>query len=193
MATIDFLAFGTAVGANVMSQPDYLAAVWRASGFQPGLAQSMQANKVWRQSAFFIAALAQYVSVQNGGVDVLDDGDQAALLAKLTSAIAIGAGLRPARLITSSVNTALTLADYRVGLNRTAGLAQMNINLPAVTDANIGQEWKIQDIVGNLQGFPAVIIPAAGTIAGAANFTMNVDKQTAAFAYYGTNLWGVEA
>lgn len=191
MATIDFRAFGTGLGANVIDQATYAAAVWLASGFQPGVAQSAQANKVWRQSAFMAAVLAQYISVQNGNVDVLDDGDQAALLAKLTSAIAIGAGLRPARIVVSSAPLNVLLSDYRIGLNRSAGVAAMNILLPAVTNANIGQEWVIEDLKGNLQGAPATVIPPVGTITDAANYVMTENKQSATFAYYGTNLWSV--
>lgn len=78
----DFVPFATGVSANVESQSDYLADPQTAIGQQPGVAKSAQNNKALRQATSIAAALAQYMANQTGN-DVLDDGNQAELLATL--------------------------------------------------------------------------------------------------------------
>lgn len=73
MATNDFLAFGTDPSANVMSQGAYAALAQRPTGFVAGLAQSVQLNKVWRQSAVMAAMLGDTI-LTYGALDALDDG-----------------------------------------------------------------------------------------------------------------------
>lgn len=82
MPTNDFLPFGTAGGANVLSQAAWAALAARTAGFSSGIAKSEELNKAWRQSSFIAAALAQAISDLQA-VDVLDDGDLAALTAKV--------------------------------------------------------------------------------------------------------------
>lgn len=92
MPTVDFLPYGNAVGANVLSQPSYAAAADRASGMGTGLVPSPKLNKTLRQTSVMSAAIAQFISTSLAA-DVLDDGDVDALRAQLTAAIAaIAAG-----------------------------------------------------------------------------------------------------
>lgn len=84
MATNDFKPFATGAGANVMSQADYLALAALLTGFQSGKASSAQVNKALRQATFIASALAQFVS-DKSGADVLDDGDLAGFVTKLTN------------------------------------------------------------------------------------------------------------
>lgn len=86
MATNDFLPFGIAAGANVMSQADYAVLASRANGFSSGTAVSAQLNKAWRQSSVMSSVLAQYIS-DNATVDVLDNGNTAPILTSLATAI----------------------------------------------------------------------------------------------------------
>lgn len=87
MNTNDIKAFAVGVGANVLTQVQFEAlASLIANGFVAGIADSKQLNKVWRQSSFVAAAVAQFV-VDVAGVDVLDDGDVAALAAKIQAGI----------------------------------------------------------------------------------------------------------
>lgn len=191
MPTVDFKAFATDPGANVMDQADYLAAVFLASGFAAGLAQSPQLNKVWRQSSVMSAALATYIANQTGQ-NVLDDGDLAGLIAKLAAAVSVGAAIRPIRLVTVSTPLVLTSADYAVGLARTAAPAAMTASLPA--DAQNGQTFVIEDLSSNFSLFPVTVSPPAGdTFAGLATFTLNINKQSAAFRRYPSNLWSVKS
>lgn len=86
MPTNDFLPFGSAEGANVMSQADYAALTARLNGFAAGTAKSEQLNKAWRQSSIMGAVLAQFISDQSGQ-DSIDDGTTATLEVNLVRAI----------------------------------------------------------------------------------------------------------
>lgn len=69
----DFKAFATSAGANVESQAAYELDPSLSVGFATGVANSSRLNKVWRQSSFIAAAIAQFVA--NAGPNVLDDGN----------------------------------------------------------------------------------------------------------------------
>jgi hypothetical protein len=190
MATNDFQPFAIGAGENVIAQAAYLAAAWRETGFLAGLAQSDQLNKVWRQSAFVGASLAQFIA-DTLGADVLDNGDQAAFIVQLSQALAIAAISRPSRIVTSSAALAVLITDYAVGFNRTAGLAATAVALPA---AGVGQEFVFEDLVGNFSTYPVTLNPPVGqTIAGLATFVLNEDRQSASVRYYGSNLWSIRS
>lgn len=70
----DFLPFGGAGGANVISQAAYNALATRLSGYIAGIAKSNELNKTWRQSAAMTAALGEFIQ-DYGALDALDDGD----------------------------------------------------------------------------------------------------------------------
>lgn len=82
MATSQIVPFAIAPGANVQDLASYTAASATASGFSAGVANSAALNRAWRQSSFMAAGLAGLLAAN--GVDALDDGDLAALVAKLT-------------------------------------------------------------------------------------------------------------
>lgn len=86
MATNQFLPFGIGAGANVLSPAAYAALAARTSGFTSGTAKSQELNSVWRQAAFGVSALAQFIADQSGD-DVLDDGNIANFKASLIKAI----------------------------------------------------------------------------------------------------------
>lgn len=99
MPTNDFLPFGNAVGANVMSQSDYLALAARPTGFVSGTANSSQLNKAWRQASIISSMLAQFI-VDQSGQNAVDDGTTATLEANLLTAIR--AAGRQATILTDS-------------------------------------------------------------------------------------------
>ncbi|HGG8854265.1 TPA: phage tail protein, partial [Enterobacter roggenkampii] len=68
-----------------MSQADWEALPALLSGFISGPAKSAQVNKAIRQASFIAAALAQYTA-NKSGLDVLDDGDVAGFIAKMSTA-----------------------------------------------------------------------------------------------------------
>ena len=74
MASNQYLPFGTAGGANVLSPSDYNALAARLSGFTSGTAASVQLNTVWRQSSVVSAMVGEFI-LDYGGFDALDDGN----------------------------------------------------------------------------------------------------------------------
>ncbi|SAK33190.1 hypothetical protein [Burkholderia multivorans] len=82
----DFLPFATGPGANVVDQATYAALSALTTGFLSGTAQSVQVNKVWRQSSIMAAVIAQFIVAQTGQAAV-DDGTTATLLANFTKAV----------------------------------------------------------------------------------------------------------
>jgi hypothetical protein len=86
---IDFLPFATGAGATVDSQATYAGSSYQVNGMQNGLALPNEFNKVWRQSSVVAAALATFIS-DTLNIDVLDDGNLAALVTELKNAIRAG-------------------------------------------------------------------------------------------------------
>jgi hypothetical protein len=95
MPANDFLPFATDIGADVLDQADYAALAARGAGFATGRALTAEVNKVWRQSSFITAAFAKAM-FDELGVDILDDGDLAAMATNIddyiNSLIAAGGG-----------------------------------------------------------------------------------------------------
>lgn len=86
MAKNEFLPFGTAEGANVLSNQEYEALAARHNGFTSGVAKSKELNKVWRQASLIVSAVAQFI-VDTDQKDLLDTGDVADIKSRLASAI----------------------------------------------------------------------------------------------------------
>lgn len=78
----DFLPFAGVGGANVLTQSAYAALGARTAGFAAGTAKSIECNKVWRQSSLIASAVAQAIS-DITGLDMLDDGTTATLIANI--------------------------------------------------------------------------------------------------------------
>lgn len=95
------------------------------------------------------------------------------------------------RIVSTSTLQTLTTTDFRVGFLRNLNLAAMNVQLVIITP---GQEVVLQDLAGNFSAYPVTVLPPAGMTfsGGRTAYVMNEDNQTARFAYYGQNLWGVE-
>ena len=85
MSINDFKPFAVGPGANVTPQADWEKLPALLSGFMSGKASSAQINKAIRQAAFIAASLAQYTA-EKSGEDVLDDGDVAGFIAKMSTA-----------------------------------------------------------------------------------------------------------
>ncbi|CAJ0896137.1 hypothetical protein R77569_04567 [Ralstonia mannitolilytica] len=86
MATNDFLTFAGSAGSNVITQAAYAALAAQQTGFQAGVANSAQLNKVWRQSSIMAAVLGQFIA-DYSGQNAVDDGTTATLETNLKSAI----------------------------------------------------------------------------------------------------------
>jgi len=87
MPTNDFKTVADGGSANVLSQAAYAALTsYLSNGFGSGIVPSNQMNKTLRQSSVMSYVLAQFASVQSG-LDMLDNGDPATLVAHLTQAV----------------------------------------------------------------------------------------------------------
>lgn len=100
MPTNDFKPFAVGNNANVIPQADYLALAALISGFSSGKASSAQVNKAIRQATVMANVLAQFIA-DSANVDVLDDGNTAAILSNLKNSTP-GRLLGVPRVITSS-------------------------------------------------------------------------------------------
>ncbi|HDR2724547.1 TPA: hypothetical protein QCJ53_000309 [Enterobacter roggenkampii] len=99
MATNNFKPFATAANANVTAQADWETLPALLSGFMAGKAYSAQVNKALRQSTVMASVLAQFIS-DSAGVDVLDNGNTAQILANLKTGMT---ALTPGRLLNVQV------------------------------------------------------------------------------------------
>jgi hypothetical protein len=191
MPVVDYLPIANAAGAAVESQASYAADPTLPNGYQTGIVPQTKFNKSWRQVSVMVAAIANYIS-QQLAVDVLDDGNVAGLVTNLTNAIVVGANIKPAVIIASSANFLINAGEYHIGLARVAAPALTQGMLPLLGVGAIGQEFVIEDLVGNFNAFPVTILPPVGhTVAGQAQKILNQDGQSAKFTWYGNNLWGV--
>ncbi len=88
MPTNDIKAVAQAVGANVLTQAEYVALTdFLNEGFSSGVVPSDQFNKALRQALLMAYIVAQY-TVDLSGDSVLDDGTPATILASLKKGIA---------------------------------------------------------------------------------------------------------
>lgn len=85
--TNDFQPFGIAVGANVLTQAEWIVLAALANGFSSGIAPSDACNKAWRQATVPGSVLMQFVS-DILAEDVVDDGDTAVVQDQLERALA---------------------------------------------------------------------------------------------------------
>ena len=97
MPTVEFVPFADGPGANVLALATYIAGTLsqgqnRDIGFLGGtVAESQEANRVWRQASMMAAALAHLIADATGQ-DVLDDGNLPNLTALLKQGVASAAG-----------------------------------------------------------------------------------------------------
>lgn len=110
MPTNDFKAFATGNSANVISQADYLALAALVSGFSSGKASSAQVNKAIRQATVMANVLAQFIA-DSANVDVLDNGNTAAILSNLKNSM-------PGRLLGVQVVTSSALITKSAGAKK---------------------------------------------------------------------------
>lgn len=139
--TNDFQAFATGGSANVLTQSAYAALTTLiANGFQSGVANSQQLNKVWRQSSVVAAAIGSIVASAN--LNALDDGNISVLAANIRSALA-GAKAGVAGLSAAST---LTVADSNKLFVLTASSTGYTTTLPAVSTVQSGATFTFMNI-----------------------------------------------
>lgn len=147
--TNNFLPFGTGVGANVLGQSEYNALAARSAGFSAGVAKSEELNKVWRQSSFMCAALGKLIA--DRGYDALDDGDVAALTAKIAAILRTGSFLD---VVSYSTDATLTSADLGKFVILDKNASTQLINLPDSSSVPTGTAYTFL-----VTGYGATITP----------------------------------
>lgn len=85
---VEFLSFGVGTGNEVRAQSDYASAMYLQKGFIGGILLHEDLNKVLRQATVPGAALMRAVS-DILDVDIVDDGDVAAVVAKIKAAFSL--------------------------------------------------------------------------------------------------------
>jgi hypothetical protein len=86
MPTVDYFPIATSANATVDTQANFVGSGYQLNGFQDGIADPAQCNKVWRQSSMAASALANAVA-QILDINILDDGNIDALTANVIAAI----------------------------------------------------------------------------------------------------------
>lgn len=123
--TSQYLPFGTAVGANILTFSAYSALSARANGFSSGPASAQQVNSALRQASVGVAGLAKFIA-DTLNITLDDDGDVTNFQTKLTDAINA--------LITSGGSSAATASDIWVGTNNSK-----YVTAKAIVDAMVEQ------------------------------------------------------
>ncbi|OHT25009.1 hypothetical protein A3Q29_16570 [Providencia stuartii] len=159
MSKNEFLPFGTAEGANVLSPEEYQYLQSRLHGFMSGVARSSELNTVWRQSSVMAAAIAQLI-VDNDDKDVLDDGDFHTLKNRIESVIEkISTGVMP--LIAQETGSAEDVIMSQKAV--TEAISDSQVNVP---DATIEVKGKVK-LTNNVSESEAeALTPKAGAAIG---------------------------
>ncbi|WP_038183097.1 phage tail protein, partial [Xenorhabdus bovienii] len=161
MAKNEFLPFGIADGANVLTNEEYGKLATRTNGFSSGVAKSQELNKVWRQASVITSVVAQFIAETNNQ-DVLDDGNTAALRAGLLNALRATVG-----------------SNIPVASQTTAGIAKLS-NATNSEAENVAATPKAVKQAADMAN-------QARTEAGNANATANTANQNAANANNNAN------
>lgn len=131
-ATNDFLPFAVGGSANVVSQSAYAAlSALLTNGFQSGIANSQQLNKVWRQSSIMAAVLGTII--QQSGQNATDDGTTSALVTNLKAA------LMGSKVSINAVTGAVTLTNANAGQTQVlTGSPAYSVTLPLASTCASG-------------------------------------------------------
>lgn len=188
MPVNEFLRFGLDVGANVITQAEYEALIARLTGFQPGVAESAQLNKPWRQSAAVTSMIGDFIVAQ-AAVDARDDGDIATLLTHFTTAVqtaaSSGGGFALSNWITETANYTAYSKD-RIFAD-TAGGA-FTIELPATPVSGQTEIW----VKGNFSAHNLTIdgngeLFDYGTFGTSSTLVLNKDVLGVHISFQGTH------
>jgi hypothetical protein len=159
---VDYLPFATDPTALVDSQISYQGSGYQTTGFQVGIAQPSQVNKVLRQASMGAAAVANFIAnILN--LSVFDDGNLPVLTANLTTAIQQA----QANVITVPYSAAPVFDASQGQVFETTLTGNMN---PTLVNARPGQLIRIiihQDAVGGHVFTPPPNLPMAGIDPGA--------------------------
>lgn len=151
----DFLVFGGAAGANVITQGSYAAMGARTGGFSAGVAPSAAVNKPIRQASIMAAAIGEMIAYYTN-TPVVDDGT--------TNAIENGIALLVRVLGAQYINSAQILSAGAYDVDTSAG--PLTLPLPATPSA--GRVLTVTDVSGTWGTNPLTLARNGNTILGSA-------------------------
>ncbi|RXN73036.1 SGNH/GDSL hydrolase family protein [Providencia rettgeri] len=159
MSKNEFLPFGTAEGANVLSPEEYQYLQSRLHGFMGGVARSVELNTVWRQSSVIAAAIAQLI-VENDDQDLLDDGDFLKIKDRLSRAIEkLSLNVQP-ELVQEAGDSIVAIMSQKAV---TDAISESFVNIP---DATVSVKGKVQLTNEVGKGADKALTPIGGASLG---------------------------
>jgi hypothetical protein len=132
----ELLSFALAQDANVLPQANYANLPGRLQGFVSGVAESAHFNKVWRQSSFTSAMIAQF-TMHNAVADVLDDSDVNGYEAKFARAVRALAGLRRATTTGTADHVLISFSPPFTAYPGMVFMADVSLSINAGADINV--------------------------------------------------------
>lgn len=173
----------TDTGTNLLTQSEYDSDSQRPIGNQPGIARDKFVNKVLRQTSFMSKVFADYLIQQTGG-DVLDNADDATLLAKITQTFATGLP------IASIID--MTVPQVPTGFLKCNGGAYSRTAYSALFDILVTQQgFTLQEFTVSIDS-PAVVTKTAHGFTGGERLRLSttgtlptgLDTNTDYFVWY---------
>jgi len=174
VAINQFVPFAAQPGANVVTQSSYAADPTTGMGFSSGIALSAKLNKVWRQSSFVSAGVAELVS-RLLNQDVLDDGNLTNFVQKLEQALI---SMRPKQVLMSPITnfyvSATRGSDFSTGVSTAEPWQTLQHAINTVTN---NLDFNMQSVVinvedGNYTPFVCGTIPSGMFGRGSQQLTM---------------------
>jgi len=172
--------FAIGAGANVLSPAAYAALAAVSTGYQSGIAESVQFNTTLRQTSFMSAALANFVAAQ--GLTQNDDGNLTNAVSNIAAAIKTLVG--SPTVFTGGTTTGTASAQVLATLNQT-GFSLQNGYTVIATSGFTNTGAFTYDVLGTgnvpvkeLSG-SSLIDPPASSVVASQNFTV-VYNSTAA-------------
>lgn len=124
----------TTTGTNLLTQAEYTADAQRLIGNQPGIARDKLVNKVLRQSSWMTKVFGDYL-IQQTGSSIVDDSNDATLLAIMTATFATGIPIAAVVKMTTSATPTGFLKCNGAAVSRTtyAALFAALVTTPGFT------------------------------------------------------------
>jgi hypothetical protein len=132
---------------------------------------SVSANNIFTGTNTFNGAVTAAAGLTSSGLTDLGGGQQVAV-----------------RTVTAAGAVTVAFTDYLVAINKTVGAAT-TVNLPAAPPA--GTTFRVKDGKGDANTNNITVVPAAGTIDGAANIVINTAYGHATIGYDGTTWYTI--
>lgn len=185
MADSEFLAYATAGGANVEAQATFVADSQLGPGVPQGaVARSAFLNKLWRQSSFISAVLAQTIANLTGS-DVDDDGDLSALVTRLSGLFSGASTPTTYSIKTANYTVTSTDAGTILYIDATGGNVVVTLPTPSTVD---GLKFSIVRIDNSSN-----TVEISGTVNSSSGYALNSAGYSATIHAFNGSIGGSAA